>query len=224
MEHATAGPQPAEPKPAEPEAAEPLHIAAITFVKSSRLDNIVELPFGKILKLHAPANEIAAMEFVQANTTIPVPKNRCQSSIMLLTYAEQPTHLQFPVLDIYERQPDGSGHILMTRIPSTSLDHALPSMTPTQIQSVASEPAGSVSPAPLIGGTTLGPGYDHRLGSHPWGPFPTLSSFHTFKARGGYTVRYTHADLNPRNIVVDAKAGKITGIVDWEFGGWYPEY
>jgi hypothetical protein len=24
--------------------------------------------------------------------------------------------------------------------------------------------------------------------------------------------------------MVDAKAGKITEIIDWEFGGWYPEY
>ncbi|PSR88702.1 kinase-like domain-containing protein [Coniella lustricola] len=32
----------------------------------------------------------------------------------------------------------------------------------------------------------------------------------------------THGDLTPRNIMVDK--GKITGIVDWERGGFYPEY
>lgn len=32
----------------------------------------------------------------------------------------------------------------------------------------------------------------------------------------------THGDLTPRNIMVDD--GKITGIVDWERGGFYPEY
>jgi hypothetical protein len=57
-----------------------LRLAAINFVSPSRLaNNIVELPFGKILKLNAPANEVAAMEFVQANTTIPVPKSTCHS-------------------------------------------------------------------------------------------------------------------------------------------------
>lgn len=32
----------------------------------------------------------------------------------------------------------------------------------------------------------------------------------------------THGDLNPRNIL--AENGKITGIVDWENAGWFPEY
>lgn len=32
----------------------------------------------------------------------------------------------------------------------------------------------------------------------------------------------THGDLTPRNILV--QDGVITGIVDWEYGGFYPEY
>lgn len=55
-----------------------LHLSASNFIgRPSRLGvgNIIVLPFGKILKLDAPANEIAAMEFVRANTTIPVPKS-----------------------------------------------------------------------------------------------------------------------------------------------------
>ncbi|VUC25733.1 unnamed protein product [Clonostachys rosea] len=32
----------------------------------------------------------------------------------------------------------------------------------------------------------------------------------------------THCDLSPRNIMVHD--GKITGLIDWEDGGWYPEY
>jgi len=32
----------------------------------------------------------------------------------------------------------------------------------------------------------------------------------------------THGDLQPRNIVV--QGDKVTGIIDWEFGGWYSEY
>ncbi|KAI0543202.1 kinase-like domain-containing protein [Xylaria digitata] len=34
---------------------------------------------------------------------------------------------------------------------------------------------------------------------------------------------FTHADLAPRNVLVD-KSGTITGLVDWEFAGWYPDY
>jgi aminoglycoside phosphotransferase len=34
---------------------------------------------------------------------------------------------------------------------------------------------------------------------------------------------FTHADLNLRNILVDENK-RISGIVDWECAGWYPEY
>jgi len=42
------------------------------------------------------------------------------------------------------------------------------------------------------------------------------------KMRSDHSIRFTHADLSPRNIIV--KDGKIQGIIDWEFSGWYPEY
>ncbi|KAF2737068.1 APH-domain-containing protein [Polyplosphaeria fusca] len=38
-----------------------------------------------------------------------------------------------------------------------------------------------------------------------------------------HDIVFTHADLNLRNILVDEN-GKISGIVDWEYAGWYPEY
>jgi hypothetical protein len=34
---------------------------------------------------------------------------------------------------------------------------------------------------------------------------------------------FTHADIAPRNIMVDDQ-NKVTGILDWEFAGWYPDY
>lgn len=34
---------------------------------------------------------------------------------------------------------------------------------------------------------------------------------------------FTHADIAPRNIMVDEQ-NVITGILDWEFAGWYPDY
>ncbi|OJJ89571.1 uncharacterized protein ASPGLDRAFT_264381 [Aspergillus glaucus CBS 516.65] len=33
---------------------------------------------------------------------------------------------------------------------------------------------------------------------------------------------FTHGDLRLANIKV--KDGHVTGILDWEFSGWYPEY
>ncbi|KAF7712233.1 Aminoglycoside phosphotransferase [Penicillium ucsense] len=34
---------------------------------------------------------------------------------------------------------------------------------------------------------------------------------------------FTHADIAPRNVMVDEQ-NKITGILDWESAGWYPDY
>ncbi|KAL1847948.1 hypothetical protein Plec18170_008362 [Paecilomyces lecythidis] len=34
---------------------------------------------------------------------------------------------------------------------------------------------------------------------------------------------FTHADIAPRNIMVDEQ-NKVTGILDWEWAGWYPDY
>ncbi|KAK4234691.1 kinase-like domain-containing protein [Achaetomium macrosporum] len=203
--------------------------------------NVIVLPFHKILKRHAQANEIDAMEFVRANTTIPVPK----------------------ILNFYNRQPNGSADIVMTQLPGIELEYALSSMTSAQVESVAHQLAGYIAqlrqlsrqPATtdgstpdstrLIGGVSGGPGLDFRLGSHPWGPFHTTAEFHTYlrfgepleywtheqavmdvhgRPEGRYKVLFAHADLAPRNIMVDPKKGKITGIIDWEFGGWYPEY
>lgn len=106
-------------------------------------------------------------------------------------------------------------------------------------------PQHSKASTSIVGGAWGGPGHDHRLGPRTWGPFSTIADFHTYvrfgepledwthepavvdvhgKPEGAYQVRFTHADLAPPNILVDPKEGKITGIIDWEFGGWYPEY
>jgi aminoglycoside phosphotransferase (APT) family kinase protein len=37
-----------------------------------------------------------------------------------------------------------------------------------------------------------------------------------------YRVLFAHADLNPGNVLVHN--GRLSGFVDWEFAGWYPEY
>ncbi|KAE8332238.1 kinase-like domain-containing protein [Aspergillus sergii] len=37
-----------------------------------------------------------------------------------------------------------------------------------------------------------------------------------------HQIVFTHGDLHLANIMVNN--GSVTGILDWEFGGWYPEY
>ena len=40
------------------------------------------------------------------------------------------------------------------------------------------------------------------------------------------SVYFTHGDLNPANIMVSGTPGsyKVSGIIDWEQAGWYPEW
>lgn len=35
------------------------------------------------------------------------------------------------------------------------------------------------------------------------------------------TTNLLHRDMNARNILVDEHSGKVTGLLDWEFFGWY---
>ena len=36
------------------------------------------------------------------------------------------------------------------------------------------------------------------------------------------TPKFTHGDLNTFDILV--REGKVVGLIDWEFSGWYPHY
>jgi len=45
--------------------------------------------------------------------------------------------------------------------------------------------------------------------------------------KDNHRIVLTHGDLNPKNIILlDGENGtvSVSGIVDWEMGGWYPEY
>jgi len=46
-----------------------------------------------------------------------------------------------------------------------------------------------------------------------------LSKAHSIQ----HKIVFAHADINMRNVLIDEN-GRISGIVDWECAGWYPEY
>ena len=82
-----------------------------------------------------------------------------------------------------------------------------------------------------ITNATGGPCLDYRIDGCPVGPFRSEKEFSEslqigalpgLMHRTGYKIVFTHADLNMRNILV--KDGRISGIVDWENAGWFPEF
>jgi aminoglycoside phosphotransferase len=82
-----------------------------------------------------------------------------------------------------------------------------------------------------ITNATGGPCLDYRVNAFPVGPFRSEKEFSEsiqigalpgLMHRTDHKIVFTHADLNMRNILV--KDGRISGIVDWENAGWFPEY
>jgi thiamine kinase-like enzyme len=43
-----------------------------------------------------------------------------------------------------------------------------------------------------------------------------------FEDSEDYRIVLSHGDLSPRNLMIHE--GQLSGIIDWECGGWYPEY
>ncbi|KAF4958092.1 hypothetical protein FGADI_2650 [Fusarium gaditjirri] len=95
-----------------------------------------------------------------------------------------------------------------------------------------------------IGSCSGGPAYDHRLNNmSTCGPFSSITEFNDFlvgpvkncprpewvakyrnQLRDDYGIHFAHADISGENILLDPMTGSITGIVDWEMAGFWPEW
>ncbi|KAF8066990.1 kinase-like domain-containing protein [Lyophyllum atratum] len=173
----------------------------------------------------ASIREAMAMMYIQQRTSIPVPK----------------VHMCF--------QHNDHTYIVMDRIKGQPLEVCLSSMTEQQLRSVATQLAGFVRELGTLESDTR-----RLMGSWPSGPYdnllfdpPPLHEFRDLEAFHSYwiwrlgsqmtlsevpsalcevgrqcNVVLAHGDLNDRNIMVDD--GTITGLVDWETLGWYPDF
>lgn len=138
--------------------------------------------------------------------------------------------------------------IVMSGIPGSSLDQSIESISDPDLAGVCEDLRGYLRQLQTIKNTvnaefpicsTIGEGIlDHRLnGPTPSGPFKDEASFNQLLAYPddpafqGHKIVYSHADLNPRNILVDrfrqdngSVRWGISGIIDWETAGFFPEY
>lgn len=184
-------------------------------------------------KGHADLTEAHTIQFVAANTSIPVPKVYC-------AFCHK-----------------GSSYILMSRIKGEmacmrwgqrseqsqqAIHRQLKSLI-EELNSVKHAHLGNNRVESVIGDSV----YDQRLPTHSWwGPFDSVDAFHhalisiddfnfdtsRFSADLGKLMDFlqqappqtvlTHGDLSSLNIMVCGD--QVTGIIDWETAGWMPCY
>ncbi|KAI0840596.1 hypothetical protein F5Y06DRAFT_243785 [Hypoxylon sp. FL0890] len=199
--------------------------------------NVQRVPFGLYLKYHgeadSPRNEFNALQMVRRYTSIPVPE----------------------VLDVVFEKGDASdpfsypgAYLLITRVPGLPLSRCLNILSDRDVERIGSQLKHYVAQlrdiphlvkSDIAISNTRGEACrDHRIsGANPVGPFADEAAFSQMlrfsenPARRGHKIVFTHADLNPRNILVDQTVQSdgsigwtVTGIVDWETAGYYPEY
>ncbi|KAI1160665.1 kinase-like domain-containing protein [Nemania serpens] len=180
--------------------------------------------------------EAATMKYLAENTTIPVPKVHCSFLHKNRAYI------------VMERIQGDELPAAWKSLSKEALEGVF-----AQLRGIFQE-LRSLTPPPGTGVESCVGGslYDSRIprGNPRFGPFKTIQEFH-FWLRGDLKPEdladreknqdvddalemmrqqdgpwppptFAHGDLNPFNVLV--RDGKVVGLIDWEFGGWYPHY
>lgn len=199
---------------------------------SSSSFKVQKLPFGMYLKtgrmqnFKGLANEYGALQLLRKNTHVPVPRP----------------------LDL--TSSGDTCYMLSTQISGYCLGQCIDSFTEREIKALVQDLqdcliemralSNEAAPKHAICNAIGGPCYDFRLVLSKdyeeergdfFGPFANEDEFNDLLQtpalpgvahRGGHMIVLTHSDLNMRNILV--YNGRLSGIVDWENSGWYPDY
>ncbi|KAL5521262.1 hypothetical protein ACEPAG_9185 [Sanghuangporus baumii] len=195
---------------------------------------VVRWQEGVVLK-SSPAvtdDEVAAMRYARDKVHIPVPKVLCVP----------------PPPDATTR-PGGAWCICMQECPGQSLDKVIDDMTKDELAQVANQLSDIIHRMSEVHSSRLG-----NVHGGPYNnmyfpqelslkeSFESVDKFidgfrQTFLLLGccnpvtenflsqlprDASITFTHGDLLPKNIMVDGTT--ITGIIDWETGGFYPSY
>jgi hypothetical protein len=196
-------------------------------------NQIVPLPFGLLLKWSdgTRIEEVLAMQAAR-KAGMPVPRVIC--------YGEHPTMPHAPV------------SILMTRLPGRELGQVYEELSSEAQATVLRELQAYLSSIRKwknpwgenricsTSGTSI---RSVRIPFHKIGPCDTEQEFHNHLLKWAdpthedyrnlreraqelccqkHAIVYTHGDLKPHNVLVHH--GHVSGFIDWEAAGWYPEY
>lgn len=150
-------------------------------------------------------------------------------------------------VDLLPLVADGKPWLIMTGLPGRRLDEVINRMTYPERHQLAEDLATALEEyrdIPNLSPFTIASASGGRIqdprvssSSNGCGPYTTETEFNRQITRGCTTdllkvfpdaharehgIVFTHADLHPSNILVDA--GRLSGIVDWQFAGFYPAY
>ncbi|KAF5577501.1 kinase [Fusarium pseudoanthophilum] len=183
------------------------------------------LPFGLYLKAtnEGASNESKALDLVHRYTSVPVPRVLDLVADSRNTYLLTTSLRGEPLARAMDMFSDRDCHEFVDQMQRLV----------SQIRAVP-----PVSPKNCICNTLGQACSDPRIrDGDPIGPFEGEASFSQYlrhpddPARRGHKIVFTHADLNLRNILVDkvtrldgTRGWAVSGIVDWENSGFYPEY
>lgn len=172
------------------------------------------------------ANEYGALQLVRRHTHIPVPRP----------------------LDLVSNAR--TSYLLTSRVPGLRLGACIDMLSDDEADTLVCDLqrcvgelraiSKEVAPHYAISNALGKPCYDYRvIAGIPYdkergyfvGPFTDEEEFNKtlqtpalpgVSHRSGHRMVFTHADLNMRNVLMHN--GRLSGIVDWENSGWFPEY
>ncbi|KAL2392912.1 hypothetical protein ABEF95_001747 [Exophiala dermatitidis] len=163
-----------------------------------------------------------------------------------LQFMRQTTNVPVPWLYRDHVHADGTAVLAMEYIEGHVLSELWPSLRPDEKMNIVGQLREILDEmrrhrSNIIGGIHDTPAVDARKSRHKGGPFATEQRFNEFlrsdmipnaprlyysmlerAMKNDHDIVLTHGDINPRNIMVND--GQIVAILDWETGGWYPEY
>ncbi|KAI1662751.1 hypothetical protein F4813DRAFT_394895 [Daldinia decipiens] len=195
--------------------------------------SIQRLPFGLYLKLDVDddfsRNEFNALEMVYRHTSIPVPK----ALDIVIDSSSSWTHRSYLLMKRDPGFPLSSCQDVlfekdMERIANQLKDYI------DQLRNIPRSTKSDKLICNTLGETCRDPRihYADSIGSFAdEAAFSRMLRFSDDSARRGHKIVFTHADLTSHNILInqsiqpDGSIGwDVTGIVNWEFAGYYPEY
>ncbi|KAM5493596.1 hypothetical protein MaudMau93_000980 [Microsporum audouinii] len=182
----------------------------------------IRLDENRVLKTKLlDTGEAQAMEFIAKATTIPVPKV-FEAKVFEARYIGKKRGERFC--------------IVMEYIPGKPLNVIWNDLSDNQKINICLQIDGYLAQLRTLTGDRImaadGGALDVGLYEKRFlGPFDSVKEFHHALGKGesnslgnGHGIHFAHADLAPRNILVDENTGRINAVIDWERAGWYPEY